>query len=541
VLAHAHAHIHTHTHTRSMALRLDEENHVLLSNRCAAYMGMGQYHAALEDATFVCELAPQWPKGHSRLAAALSALGNFAESVQAYKTCLQLDPGNEQVREALAEAGRMAAARTSGAPPSRTGGRERSVPERDTNKYTPTDKVKPKEGCAGVGECLVQAEVGKRWVQAARRGDADALANLLQGQGGGKDALLEYAGQGTAYAFFGHSAMHWCAARGHVTCLELLIGAGADINVRNRGGSTPLHAAAQRDAVESLRVLLASGADVHACDSQGLTPQQVANVVGSKKVAAYMADFSRNDDHDHVVNHASQSDSSSSVSTEHAGMDKTVVVEPEVISAQHTPSAQTCDNLTSTARDAGTGAQTETETEAEALRAEGNKKFSQHEYAHAVEGNKKFSQHEYAHAVELYTQALSLDAGNHVVLSNRSAALLALKETQRALDDAKACVHTAPDWAKGHMRMGAAYLSQGELYNAVVAYRSCALCLLTLHTSNAQINAAICIRPSEEATSQVLVLAPFSRVITVLCLRNILFLAAAAVVFASHCCLLLFL
>jgi tetratricopeptide (TPR) repeat protein len=457
----SHAYTFTYTHG-SMALRLDEDNHVLLSNRCAAYMALGQYHASLQDATFVCELAPDWPKGHSRLGAAHSALGNFAQSVQAYKTCLQLDPRNEQVREALAEAGRLLATSPSGAPPSRAGGREVPVSAREMNKHTPKDAGKVKAAC--VGQNLVQTEIGKRWVQAARRGDRDALSDLLQRQEGIKDALLQYTGQGTPYAFFGHSAMHWCAARGHVTCLELLIGAGAGINVRNRGGSTPLHAAAQRDAVESLRVLLASGADMHACDAQGLTPQQVAYVVGSKKVATYMANFSRADDQ--LLSHGNQG-GSTSTSTEHAEMDTAVITE-EGGASWATPTAHTSNNMTSTAKHANCDG--EARAEAEALRAEGNKKFSQHEYVHAV---------------DLYTQALSLDPANHVILSNRSAALLALKETQRGLEDAKACVLAVPDWAKGHMRMGAAYLAQGELYNAVVAYRlvGC-LCLFGKHVDN---------------------------------------------------------
>ena len=42
----------------------------------------------------------------------------------------------------------------------------------------------------------------------------------------------------------GHSAMHWCAAKGYLECLQWLVKQGADINSLNSEDSTPLHAAA---------------------------------------------------------------------------------------------------------------------------------------------------------------------------------------------------------------------------------------------------------------------------------------------------------
>jgi ankyrin repeat protein len=66
------------------------------------------------------------------------------------------------------------------------------------------------------------------------------------------------------YLHIGHSAMHWCAARGHVECLRLLLESKANVNCRNKGAATPLHAAAQHDQVDCARLLLRHGADLAA-------------------------------------------------------------------------------------------------------------------------------------------------------------------------------------------------------------------------------------------------------------------------------------
>lgn len=44
------------------ALQLDPTNHILYSNRSAAYLKMGQFQLALQDATRARDLNPKWPK-----------------------------------------------------------------------------------------------------------------------------------------------------------------------------------------------------------------------------------------------------------------------------------------------------------------------------------------------------------------------------------------------------------------------------------------------------------------------------------------------
>ena len=54
--------------------------------------------------------------------------------------------------------------------------------------------------------------------------------------------------------------------------VELLIAAGTDVNVKNRGGQVPLHQAAMRGYKEIVELLLAKGADVNAKTDAGETP-----------------------------------------------------------------------------------------------------------------------------------------------------------------------------------------------------------------------------------------------------------------------------
>ncbi|XP_076239622.1 stress-induced phosphoprotein 1 [Calliopsis andreniformis] len=85
------------------AINLDGNNHVLYSNRSAAYAKAEQYQQALEDAEKTVALKPDWGKGYSRKGSALAYLGKYDESIDAYKTGLQLDPNNAQLKSGLEE------------------------------------------------------------------------------------------------------------------------------------------------------------------------------------------------------------------------------------------------------------------------------------------------------------------------------------------------------------------------------------------------------------------------------------------------------
>lgn len=68
----------------SDAIQLDENNHVLYSNRSAAYLKAGKAQEALNDAEKTVQINPTWAKGYSRKGAALFKLENWEECFTAY-------------------------------------------------------------------------------------------------------------------------------------------------------------------------------------------------------------------------------------------------------------------------------------------------------------------------------------------------------------------------------------------------------------------------------------------------------------------------
>jgi ankyrin repeat protein/mono/diheme cytochrome c family protein len=77
----------------------------------------------------------------------------------------------------------------------------------------------------------------------------------------------------------GSTALHHAAGYGPLDNLQSLIDKGADLNAKNRRGSTPLHWAIQDEA--KVRLLLAKGANVNARQAQGRTPLYLAAMLGN--------------------------------------------------------------------------------------------------------------------------------------------------------------------------------------------------------------------------------------------------------------------
>ncbi|GJN26878.1 hypothetical protein PR202_gb14844 [Eleusine coracana subsp. coracana] len=88
----------------SDAIVLAPDNHVLYSNRSAAYASLSRYAEALADAERTVALKPDWAKGYSRLGAAHLGLGDHAKAVEAYEKGLAIEPSNEALKSGLAQA-----------------------------------------------------------------------------------------------------------------------------------------------------------------------------------------------------------------------------------------------------------------------------------------------------------------------------------------------------------------------------------------------------------------------------------------------------
>lgn len=111
------------------AINLSPTNHVLYSNRSAAYASLSNYSDALSDAKKTIELKPDWAKGYSRLGAAYLGLHNFSDAITAYKSGLEIDPNNEALKSGLADAQSAAGSRSRSAPSASPFGDAFSGPE----------------------------------------------------------------------------------------------------------------------------------------------------------------------------------------------------------------------------------------------------------------------------------------------------------------------------------------------------------------------------------------------------------------------------
>ncbi|KAM3687075.1 hypothetical protein ACB098_10G050000 [Castanea mollissima] len=101
----------------SEAIDLAPTNHVLYSNRSAAYASLNKYAEALTDAKKTVELKPDWSKGYSRLGAAHLGLAHYDDAVSAYKKGLEYDPNNEALKSGLADAQASVSRSRAGPPP----------------------------------------------------------------------------------------------------------------------------------------------------------------------------------------------------------------------------------------------------------------------------------------------------------------------------------------------------------------------------------------------------------------------------------------
>ncbi|KAH0644154.1 hypothetical protein KY284_032038 [Solanum tuberosum] len=86
------------------AINLSPNNHVLYSNRSAAYASLNKYSEALIDAEKTVELKLDWSKGYSRVGAAYLGLNNYNDAVLAYRKGLKIDPNNEVLKSGLSDA-----------------------------------------------------------------------------------------------------------------------------------------------------------------------------------------------------------------------------------------------------------------------------------------------------------------------------------------------------------------------------------------------------------------------------------------------------
>jgi stress-induced-phosphoprotein 1 len=89
-----------------------------------------------------------------------------------------------------------------------------------------------------------------------------------------------------------------------------------------------------------------------------------------------------------------------------------------------------------------------------------------------TKGNAALQANRFDEAIDYYSQAIKIDSNNHVLFSNRSAALVKAKKYTEALEDAEQCIKINPNWSKGYSRKGNAFEFLGRLSDAKTAYEA---------------------------------------------------------------------
>ncbi|CAI9102678.1 OLC1v1000980C1 [Oldenlandia corymbosa var. corymbosa] len=287
---------------------------------------------------------------------------------------------------------------------------------------------------AGIGdtdllECLIsrgvdvnlQSDAGTPLIWAAGHGQLDAVRLLLKHNAnpnlGTEDDV---------------TPLLSAVAAGSLPCLELLIQAGADVNV-TAGGATPLHIAADHGSPEMIECLLKAGADPNAGDEDGSKPIQVAAARGNKKAVEILFPVTSQIpgvpewNVDGILKH---------LQSETDGKPK----EGNEINSQkqHVP---------------------EVAPEAKKKAAEAK-----------ARGDEAFKRKDFPMAVDAYTQALDFDPSDGTLLSNRSLCWLRLGQADHALSDARACRALRPDWPKACYREGAALRLLQKFEEAATAF-----------------------------------------------------------------------
>ncbi|CAG7561356.1 unnamed protein product [Fusarium equiseti] len=84
------------------AIAIQPENHILYSNRSAAYASKKDWEHALQDAEKTTQIKPDWAKGWGRKGAALHGQGDLLGANDAYEEGLKLDANNAQLKSGLA-------------------------------------------------------------------------------------------------------------------------------------------------------------------------------------------------------------------------------------------------------------------------------------------------------------------------------------------------------------------------------------------------------------------------------------------------------
>uniref|UniRef100_A0A0E0KXG6 Serine/threonine-protein kinase BSK1-like TPR repeats domain-containing protein n=1 Tax=Oryza punctata TaxID=4537 RepID=A0A0E0KXG6_ORYPU len=282
----------------------------------------------------------------------------------------------------------------------------------------------PLHHAAGIGNLDLMKLILSKGVDV--ESESDAGTPLIWAAGHGQQEavklLLQHDAKPNTETDDGITSLLSAVAAGSLPCLEILIQAGADLNIR-AGGATPLHIAADGGNVEIVNCLLKAGSDPNACDDDGLKPIQVAALRNNREVVELLLPLTS------PIPGVSSWSIDGIIEYTKSVEEKAQVKEATTQKADRLQRPQLV----------------EVSSEAKERSLEAKSR-----------GDDAFRNKDYLVAVDAYTQAIELNPNDATLHSNRSLCWLRAGQAERALEDARACRALRPDWAKACYREGAA-------------------------------------------------------------------------------------
>src|SRR6185436_18933794 len=130
---------------------------------------------------------------------------------------------------------------------------------------------------------LLFAAVAGNIVDAARAGDANQVR-----------AFVEKKVDVNTRASDGATALHWAVNRDDLKMVDMLLAAGAKVDVPNDFGTTPMSLACENGSAAMVERLLKAGANPNAAISGGETPLMVASRTGNIDTVRVLLDHGAN-------------------------------------------------------------------------------------------------------------------------------------------------------------------------------------------------------------------------------------------------------
>ncbi|GLT80881.1 hypothetical protein SLA2020_522920 [Shorea laevis] len=261
-----------------------------------------------------------------------------------------------------------------------------------------------------------QSDAGTPLIWAAGHGQEDAVR-----------VLLEHHANPNADTEDDITPLLSAVAAGSVTCVDLLVKAGANVNI-TAGGATPMHIAADLGSLELINCLLKAGADPNVIDEDGQKPIQVAAARGHRGAVEVLFPLTSKIDSipewtvDGILEYM-QSEANKQ-QEETRDLKEVNLAKDTTLPKKDLP---------------------EVTPEVKKKAAESKSR-----------GDEAFKRQDYQMAIDAYTQAIDLDPTDATLFSNRSLCWIRLGQAEHALADAKECRALRPDWPKACYREGTA-------------------------------------------------------------------------------------